>query len=197
MDRAIRHLPASFDQIGDALAGRPITCRPTVTSLFSGCGGMDLGFLGGFKFMDRIYDKTPFNVVWSNDIDFEAHRTYRHNLQHEILCKDIADVTITSLPTADVVIGGFPCQDFSVAGKRRGLNSARGRLYHFMVNAVNHCRPKIFVAENVKGLLSIPGALDAIRLDFAKSGYEVEWRLLNARDYMVPQNREPGLYRWH
>lgn len=174
-------------------------------SLFSGCGGMDLGFVGGFEFMGRTYDRLPFEVVWANDIDFEAHRTYKHNLKHEILCLDIAEVEIESLPKADVVIGGFPCQDFSVAGKRRGLTASRGRLYQFMVDAVKHCKPRIFVAENVKGLISIPGALDEIQHDFSETGYDVEWRLLNARDYRVPQNRErviivgtrPGMeFRW-
>lgn len=161
-----------------------------VVSLFSGCGGMDLGFVGGFEFMGRSYDRHPFEIAWANDIDSEACRTYRRNFPHDVLCGDIADVEIGTLPPADVVLGGFPCQDFSVAGKRRGLDSPRGRLYQFMVDAVGHCFPRAFVAENVKGLLSIPGALDRIRIDFSESGYEVGWRLLNARDYGVPQSRE-------
>ncbi len=161
-----------------------------VVSLFSGCGGMDVGFTGGFQYMNQMYDALPFDIVYANDISAAACETYKHNLQHDIVCADIASIDISKIPAADVVLGGFPCQDFSIAGNRQGLDSQRGKLYKFMVDVVKHCQPKVFVAENVKGLLSIPGALETIKADFSAAGYRVEHRLLNAADYGVPQNRE-------
>ena len=189
MEHAIRHLPASFDQIAGKLAETAIH-KHKVVSLFSGCGGMDLGFMGGFKFMGKTYDVMPFDIVWANDISPDACKTYERNLKHPIVCQDVTTVDISRLPIADVVLGGFPCQDFSIAGKRRGFQSERGLLYRFMVDVVKHCEPKVFVAENVKGLLSIPGAIDSIQADFEAAGYNVRWRVLNAADYGVPQNRE-------
>ena len=159
-------------------------------SLFSGCGGMDLGFAGGFKYCGKSYPKTPFEIVWSNDIDGAACQTYEDNLGHKPVCADIADIDLKSIPKVDVVIGGFPCQDFSHAGNRKGFSSKRGRLYQFMVDVVKRCDPQVFVAENVKGLLTIPGAIEIIKSDFEKAGYDVKHRLLNASDYGVPQNRE-------
>ena len=188
-ESAIRNIQTSFDNLVGDVAGVPIQ-RHAVVSLFSGCGGMDLGFLGGFPFGRKYYDRLPFEIVWSNDIDPDACKTYQHNLGHEIVCDDIAGVNIERLPKADVVLGGFPCQDFSVAGKRRGFSSPRGRLYQFMVDAVRHCEPELFLAENVRGLLSMPGAMDEIRTDFSDVGYSVQYKVLNARNYRVPQNRE-------
>ena len=189
MESAIRHIPASFDQIAKKLGGQEIK-RHKIVSLFSGCGGMDLGFMGGFEFLGRIYDVMPFEVIWANDISPPACDTYRHNLKHDIICGDISTLDIAAIPKADIVLGGFPCQDFSVAGKRRGFQAERGQLYRFMADVIEHCQPRVFVAENVKGLLSIPHAIETITDDFGKLGYQVEWKLLNAADYGVPQNRE-------
>ncbi len=189
MKSGLNRLPASFEQITDKIAGTTVK-KHSVVSLFSGCGGMDIGFNGGFNYLGNIYDVLPFDIVFANDIADAACQTYRHNLGHNIVCADIASINISQIPKADVVLGGFPCQDFSIAGNRRGLDSQRGNLYRFMVDVVRHCEPKVFVAENVKGLLSIPGALETIKTDFAAAGYRVEHSLLNAADYGVPQNRE-------
>lgn len=102
----------------------------------------------------------------------------------------MASIEFTSIPQADVVLGGFPCQDFSVAGKRRGFGTKRGCLYLFMVDVVLHSKPSIFIAENVRGLLSISGAMEKIKQDFEEAGYRVDYRLLNASDYGIAQNRE-------
>lgn len=91
------------------------------------------------------------------------------------------------LPPADVVIGGFPCQDFSKAGSRRGLSTARGRLYESFVEAVRRIQPRVFVAENVPGLLTINGALDRIKKDFAAVGYQVNHQLIKCEEHGVPQ----------
>ena len=164
----------------------------SVVSMFSGCGGMDLGFTGGFEFMGRSYPRLPFSIVWSNDNNRAACETYTHNLRHDILCGDIWQVIDELPPEADVLIGGFPCQDISVNGKRIGINGPRTGLYRAMVEGVRRVRPKVFVAENVKGLLmgDNRGALSQVLSDFGSLGYAVGYRLYRVADYGVPQMRE-------
>lgn len=164
----------------------------TVVSLFSGCGGKDLGFEGDFQIFGRHYEKNNFKIIWANDIDKHACATYKHNFKFDILCDDIKNVEINSIPRADIVIGGFPCQDFSVAGKRKGLTSKRGQLYLEMKKVIKHCKPLAFVAENVEGITNINGSnetIERISADFASCGYNVTYKLFNACDYGVPQTR--------
>src|SRR5690554_606670 len=127
-----------------------------VISLFSGCGGLDLGFEGGFKSLGKNYAKRKFEVIWANDIDESSCLTYYKNFNSRSICGDIIKlIERDEIPTeADIVIGGFPCQDFSLAGKRKGFDSKRGLLYQCMIETVRRSNPLVFVAENVKGLLS-------------------------------------------
>lgn len=165
----------------------------TVVSLFSGCGGKDLGVRGDFTVFGRHYEKNNFDIIWANDIEKHACTTYRHNFKHDIVCADIKNVDINIIPKADIVIGGFPCQDFSVAGLRKGLNTERGQLYLEMKRVVEHCQPLAFIAENVEGLTNINGSnetIEIIKEDFAKCGYNVTYNLFNACDYGVPQTRK-------
>jgi DNA (cytosine-5)-methyltransferase 1 len=106
------------------------------------------------------------------------------------LIKSISDLEKSELPKADLVIGGFPCQDFSLAGKRKGFTSDRGRLYQEMARIIREVEPKAFVAENVYGLLSIDGALDTITEEFSKGGYKVFHYSVEAQNYGVPQTRK-------
>ncbi|MEO8769185.1 MAG: DNA cytosine methyltransferase [Ferruginibacter sp.] len=168
-----------------------------VVSLFSGCGGLDLGFKGGFEFLGKKYTKRKFEIIWANDLDASACKTFSINFNAPIACGDISEIlkgnTTHKIPkSADVVLGGFPCQDFSVAGKRQGFEGNRGRLYQSMVETVNRVRPAVFVAENVKGLLSMNNgkAIETIIADFAKLGYSVVYKLHFAADFGVPQSRE-------
>lgn len=164
----------------------------SVVSLFSGCGGMDLGFVGGFWFGGRYYEKLPFNIVWANDLSEKACDTYRANLGHSIIAGDIADA-IQDLPmSADAVIGGFPCQDVSINGARKIADGERTVLYEYMVDAIRRTNPNIFVAENVKGLLMSGGEAFFERMieDFSLDGYGVSHRVYLAADYGVPQMRE-------
>jgi len=164
----------------------------SVISMFSGCGGMDLGFIGGFNIFGRHYEPLPFDVVWANDLNIAACRTYRRNLGHDIRCEDIWNV-IESMPNyADVLIGGFPCQDISVNGKRAGVNGARSGLYRAMVEAIGRIKPKVFVAENVKGLLMKYNqeSLKQVLADFKRLGYAVSCQLYRAADFGIPQTRE-------
>ncbi len=168
--------------------------KNTVVSMFSGCGGMDLGFMGGFDVFGRRYGSLPFDIVWANDLNAEACKTYRHNLGHEIATGDVWDL-IDLMPTkADVLIGGFPCQDISVNGKRAGVNGKRSGLYKAMVEAIRRCKPKVFVAENVKALLRQEEWLSQVVGDFESLGYKLHYQLYQAADYGVPQTRERVLF---
>ncbi|HIU06149.1 MAG TPA: DNA cytosine methyltransferase [Candidatus Onthoplasma faecigallinarum] len=178
-----------------------------VVSLFSGCGGLDLGIEGGFNYLNNYYDKNPFKIIWANDINEKATLTQKLNFKNiNVVCQDITKIldernskqmslfdNELKLPSyADVVIGGFPCQDFSLAGKRQGLNVQRGKLYQSMARVIELLKPKVFLAENVKGLISWENgmAIKTIVEDFSKLGYTVKYKLFNTADYGVPQTRE-------
>jgi DNA (cytosine-5)-methyltransferase 1 len=156
--------------------------KPKVVSLFSGAGGMDLGFI-----------KAGFDVVWANDFFEDAVNTYKKNIGEHIVLGDITKIPSSDIPNdIDVVIGGFPCQGFSVANNKRSMEDSRNFLYKEMLRIINDKNPKYFVAENVKGILSIESGkvFEMIKNDFRNLGYNLEARLLNAAEYGVPQARE-------
>ncbi|MBN1253053.1 MAG: DNA cytosine methyltransferase [Bacteroidales bacterium] len=171
-------------------------------SLFSGCGGLDLGFIGGFKAFNeenqKSFSENSFKVIWANDIDKMAVESYKKNIGNHIVCGDISDIPNSEIPDCDIVLGGFPCQDFSIAGKQRGFQSERGNLYKQMIRVIKDKKPLAFVAENVKNIIS-PKMIDLERNqpvintiidDFTELGYNVKYRCLFAPDYGVPQKRE-------
>lgn len=172
---------------------RRATAKPiTVVSLFSGCGGMDLGFVGGFDFLGKHYSKTGFDIVWANEINPAACKTYRENLGDYIIEGDISE-QIANLPSkADIVVGGFPCQDISINGKMLGVQGKRSSLYTYIVEAIKRIKPKVFVAENVGGLLLKQNeySLNKILDDFNSLGYDLTYELYHAEEYGVPQTRE-------
>lgn len=168
--------------------------RISVVSLFSGCGGMDVGFHGNFEFLGHKYNDLGFKIVFANDIEQDACDSYEEYFKQKATCIDIKKYLDGNgiIPDCDVVVGGFPCQDFSLAGKREGFNTERGRLYEQMKRVIVLKRPMIFIAENVKGLTNLSGALEKIKNDFASiyPGYRISDHLLMAADYGVPQTRE-------
>lgn len=167
--------------------------RPfTVVSLFSGCGGLDLGFKGGFTFLGKEYPANPYDIIWANDFNKAACETYRVNVDKRIVEGPIENVFDSMPDSADVVIGGFPCQDISINGKMVGVDGKRSGLYIWMVKAVERIRPKVFVAENVKALLMKRhvSSLERVISDFSALGYNISYHLYNAADYGVPQIRE-------
>lgn len=151
----------------------------TVVSLFSGAGGMDLGF-----------EIEGFETIWANDIDADSCKTHELWSNAQVEVGDINQIDYSKIPYCDVVLGGFPCQGFSLAGPRK-IDDSRNKLYRSFVKLVDEKRPKMFVAENVKGILTLGGGniIKAIVNDFASKGYSVQYQLLNAADYGVPQDR--------
>ena len=191
-ENGIRHIPGTLEQMAQMFAGVEVQ-RHKVVSLFSGCGGMDLGFLGGFPFGGKYYDRLPFEIVWANDIDELACDTYATNLGADHLYRgDMRDLLDTLPDRADIVIGGFPCQDVSINGQRSLADGDRTVLYRSMIDVVKHCRPKVFIAENVKGLLMAEGKqfFDQMLDDFNLPGYSIDHQIYLAADYGVPQMRE-------
>jgi DNA (cytosine-5)-methyltransferase 1 len=165
----------------------------SVVSLFSGCGGMDLGFRGGFHVFGKSYDTLSFKVIWANDINPAACKTYRQNLDDVIECGDVWQALDKLPKQADVVIGGFPCQDVSINGKLAGVNGdTRSGLYRAMVKVIERCNPSVFVAENVKGLLQRYNRenLAKVLADLSELGYNLSYNLYLAADYGVPQMRQ-------
>lgn len=190
--KMLNPIPADFTQIVAKVAQRKIPNEFSVVSLFSGCGGLDMGFLGGFEFLGKVYDRLPYKIVWANDIKAPACKTYEANLKHKIHCGDVWEALETLPKHADIVVGGFPCQDVSINGKMQGADGARTTLYKAMIEAVRRTQPSVFVAENVKGLLMAANRefYDEIISDFKGLGYNVSAQLYLAADYGVPQMRE-------
>lgn len=145
--------------------------------------------IGGFRL---ACDALGVETVWANDIDPKASKVYRENFGSKEHVEGDIERFVDQVPVHDLLTGGFPCQPFSSAGKKLGIEDARGTLFEKIVFVIKSKRPRYFVLENVKRLLSMDkGAHFATILDALSSlGYLVEWRLLNAVNFGLPQNRE-------
>lgn len=166
-----------------------------VASLFCGCGGTDVGLLGGFDFLGKNYPNNPVEIVYANDIDDNACRIFEENFGIIPDNRDIREVKSEELPDFDILTGGFPCQSFSIVAqnpKRLGVKDDRGKLFFEMCRILRDKKPKCFIAENVKGILSAneKNAFPLIIKEFEDSGYNVSYALLNAVNFGVPQKRE-------
>ena len=151
-----------------------------IVSLFSGAGGLDLGLI-----------QAGHTVIWANDSDAEAVASYRKNIGQHIRLGPIEGISTAEIPDCEVVVGGFPCQGFSQANLLRFEEDERNRLYLEFLRVVRSKRPFYFLAENVRGILSLADgrAIEKIENDFAAIGYRVNKRLFNMADYGVPQCR--------
>ncbi|MBM3910881.1 MAG: DNA (cytosine-5-)-methyltransferase [Thaumarchaeota archaeon] len=166
-----------------------------VASLFTGCGGMDLGIHGDFRFLEKYYRRNSIELVFANDIEESACEIFNANFPHTIVCGDIKKIPASRIPDHDILLGGFPCQSFSIVAQnppRLGYNSETGRLFFEMVRILRAKQPLCFIAENVKGILSAnKGKTFPLIIDeFEKVGYIVNYKLLNSADYGIPQRRE-------
>lgn len=154
-----------------------------VLSLFAGVGGIDLGF----------EQTNHFNVVWANEFDKYAGLTYKANNQADLNQNDIHIVDSDSVPNCDVIVGGFPCQAFSIAGYRKGFEDERGTLFFEMLRLIKAKQPKVVFIENVKNLITHDkgNTFKVIKESLEDSGYHLKWAVLNSKDYgNIPQNRE-------
>jgi len=152
-----------------------------IVSLFSGAGGLDLGF-----------KMAGHDIIWANDLYEDAVDTYKHNIGSHIVCEDISKIDTDDIPDCDIVIGGFPCQGFSVANTKRHEEDERNSLYKQLIRVIDAKKPKFFLAENVKGLTNLAKGkiFHMILEDFSSLGYAVKYKVLNAADYGVPQTRQ-------
>lgn len=169
--------------------------RIKVASLFCGCGGMDLGIIGGFSFLDTEYPRSAFDIVYAVDNDEYCTKIYNANFDHKCMVKDVREIAPSLIPDFDVLVGGFPCQSFSISAQnppRLGYKDERGMLFFEMVKILKEKKPRAFIAENVKGLLSANNkkAFPMILREFSKVGYHVQYYLVNASKFGVPQKRE-------
>ncbi|WNH09264.1 DNA cytosine methyltransferase [Thalassobellus suaedae] len=153
-----------------------------VVSFFAGAGGLDLGF-----------EKAGFNVVWANEYDKDIWETYEKNHNKTILDRrSIVNIESEEVPECDGIIGGPPCQSWSEAGSLRGINDKRGQLFYDFIRILEAKQPKFFLAENVSGMLleRHSEALKNIKKMFKNAGYKLSFKLLNASDFDVPQDRK-------
>lgn len=153
-----------------------------IISLFSGCGGLDLGF-----------SQAKFKIIWANEYDKTIWDTYELNHSQTILDRrNIKDINSSEIPKCLGIIGGPPCQSWSEAGAGRGINDSRGQLFYDYIRIVEDKQPLFFLAENVSGILAEKHtkAFTNILNQFRNIGYEVSYKLLNANNFGVPQDRQ-------
>ena len=152
-----------------------------IVSLFSGAGGFDLGLI-----------QAGHSIIWANDFDPDCIKTYTHNIGDHAILAPIEDISSFDIPNCDAVVGGFPCQGFSQANRLRSGDDPRNSLYKEFLRVITDKQPKWFLAENVRGILSLDGgaAIQKIENDFSEAGYRVQKQLFNTADYGVPQSRQ-------
>lgn len=172
---------------GTTLAATDLKCL-ALGELFAGAGGMALGASWARS------DSVEFKHVWATDYDRDACETFRSNIDidpRNVVCRDVAQLDFESLPPIDGLVFGFPCNDFSVVGERRGIRGDFGGLYQYGVAALRHFNPIFFVAENVSGLTSVNRSKDFDRIlrELEKAGYDVWPQLVKFEQFGVPQRR--------
>ena len=155
--------------------------KPKVGSLFSGIGGIDLGF-----------EQAGFEIAWANEIDAAACKTYRHNFPNTHLIEgDVRDIDPFALSDIDILIAGFPCQPFSIMGYRKGFKDPRGNLFFEISRFIDIKRPRIVFLENVQNLMEHDNGKTFLVIynTLAQFGYSVKYKVINATDVNIPQNR--------
>jgi DNA (cytosine-5)-methyltransferase 1 len=160
-------------------------------SLFCGCGGADLGLVGGFEFLGVRYPRTGIRIIHASDINAKAVETYNLNFRHKAVVDDIANLSFKK-GEADIVIGGFPCQAFSTVNPTKKPHHKKNQLFLEMANVVRKVRPKIFIAENVKGFYCLSNGkyFRLAKEKFQKLGYKIYDKLVDMSEHGVPQLRE-------
>ena len=156
-----------------------------VASLFCGCGGTDVGMQGDFDFLGKHYESNNVEIVYANDIEKAACNIFEENFGLKPDNRDIRNIPSDELPNFDVLTGGFPCQSFSIVAqnpKRLGIKDEKGMLFFEMCRILKERKPKCFIAENVKGLMTANKgeAFPLIVKEFQDSGYDVSYQVVRA-----------------
>lgn len=164
----------------------------SVVSYFCGCGGLDLGFRGDFRYHNEDYVRLPFNIEAAYDKEVRCVETYNDYFgQGHAFVEDLSSIDVKSVPKAQILIGGFPCQEFSSCGPLGGLDTERGRLYQTLIAYMKEHQPVMVIGENVINLerMEEGAVLETIKTDLASAGYKVDvWKMF-APDYGIPQRR--------
>lgn len=174
----------------DAFRGTPEVSRPIV-SMFAGCGGLDLGFQGGFSVFQERYPRLRFHIAAAYDSLSDAVVAYRLNLGNEIREADLSELPAKDIPRAEILTGGFPCQDFSSSGPKTGLNGKRGQLYLALKDYMRVHQPSVVIGENVPHLEKLSGGAYIRHMldDFESEGYKFAVWNLYGPDFGLPQSR--------
>lgn len=166
-----------------------------IASLFCGCGGTDVGMIGDFLYQNTYYKPHNVEIVYANDIEKSACDLFAENFDIVPDNRDIREIASEELPEFDILTGGFPCQSFSIVAqnpKRLGIKDEKGMLFFEMCRILRDRKPKCFIAENVKGILTANKgeAFPLIIKEFEDSGYYVKYQVMRAVEFGVPQKRE-------
>lgn len=159
-------------------------------SLFCGCGGSDLGLTGGFEYLGRKYSVNNIEIIHASDNNQKAVDTYNYNFSHKALCEDVLKLDFNGYK-ADIVIGGFPCQNFSTVNPTKRPDDVNNQLFWELTKVVAQVKPKVVIGENVKGFYQLKQGkyFNLIKDRLEQIGYTVYARILNAADYGIPQLR--------
>lgn len=160
-------------------------------SLFCGCGGSDLGLTGGFSYLEKKYSTTRIKIIHASDIDPKAVATYNLNFSRQAEVHDVHDLEFPE-GSADLIVGGFPCQAFSTVNPTKNPDDRKNQLFWGMAKVIEEVKPEVFVAENVKGFYRLGNGkyFDVAKKEFEKRNYTVYCKLLNSSDFGIPQLRE-------
>ncbi len=160
-------------------------------SLFSGCGGSDLGLKGGFSYLGNEYPETGIEIIHASDINQKAVDTYNHNFAHKAICADVLNLDFSTY-SADILVGGFPCQNFSTVNPTKNPEDVNNQLFWELAKVTEQVLPKVVIGENVKGFYYLKKGkyFNMIKNRLEEIGYKVYSSILNSADYGIPQLRE-------
>lgn len=164
-----------------------------VISLFAGCGGADLGIIGGFKYLGKTYRRNPFEILHASDIDAKAVETYNLNFQHQAETADVRELNFKNLEgKVQLIVGGFPCQSFSSVNPTKDPNDDRSQLFNDMLRVVRQTKPEFVIGENVQGFYRLHGGIyfENFHNKLRRAGYNVYHQVLTASDFGIPQHRK-------
>lgn len=163
----------------------------TAISLFCGCGGADLGLIGGFNYLGKEYKTNNIEIIHASDINIKAVNTYNINFKNKAICEDVLNLNFNSYK-ADLLVGGFPCQNFSTVNPNKNPEDKNNQLFWELAKVTEQVKPRIVIGENVKGFYYLKSGkyFNMIKNRLEDLGYNVYAEILNAANYGIPQLRQ-------